>query len=135
MKCLNKKIKRSANGINLLSQNEKQAVYTAIAKLNEKLFKEKVEEMKKIITNNLFKIFVLVSNEEMGLGKIRIVKFLDKVFDLVSEISEDSENGLLVIEERCKKILGKETYKKYFKDIPFSVELENYDFVQNAQKN
>ena len=85
--------------------------------------------MKVNITNNLFKLFVLASNEKCGLGKERISRILKGVNELVINMRDENDTFFMGVEKDCKRILGEDTYNLYFKDIPFKVLPDNYDLV------
>lgn len=122
MKC---KIKGWAD----LSPKVRNDTINAITDMNKQLVEQELERMKVVITNNLFKLFVLASNEKCGLGKERISKILKGVNDLVINMQDDNDTFFMKVESDCKRILGEDTYNVYFKDIPFKMLPENYNLL------
>ena len=101
--------------INQLSGSERKRLMNEIQKANHEFLEEKCKEMRVRITNNLFKLFVIASNEAVGLGTKRIERILQELNKRVIE-SENKEESWLLFDEECKQVLGKETYYKYFTD-------------------
>ena len=122
MKC---KIK----GWSELSPKARNDTIDAITAMNKMLIEQELDRMKVTITNNLFKLFVLASNEQCGLGKERISKILKSVNELVVNMQDDNDTFFMMLERECKRILGESIYSLYFKDIPFKVLPNNYDLV------
>lgn len=112
-----------------LSPRARKETTDMLAEINQKLLKKECERMKVNITNNLFKLFVLASNEKCGLGKERISRILKGVNELVINMRDDNDTFFMGVEKDCKRILGESTYNLYFKDIPFKVLPDNYDLV------
>ena len=100
-----------------------------MAETNKQIFLKKFEEMKLTVTNNLFKIFVVACNEEMGIGKNRMTDILENVAKKVEIMNDDD---FILVEEKCKRILGMYLYKKYFIDIPFKALPEDFNFIKDV---
>ena len=97
MKC---KIK----GWSELSPKARNDTIDAITAMNKMLMEQELDRMKVTITNNLFKLFVLASNEQCGLGKERISKILKGVNDLVVNMQDDNDTFFMMLERECKRI-------------------------------
>lgn len=122
-------MKCKVKGWSELSPKARNDTIDAITAMNKMLMEQELDRMKVTITNNLFKLFVLASNEQCGLGKERISKILKGVNDLVVNMQDDNDTFFMMLERKCKRILGESTYNLYFKDIPFKVLPNNYDLV------
>ena len=122
-------LKCKIKGWSDLSPRARKETTDMLADINQKLLKKECERMKVNITNNLFKLFVLASNEKCGLGKERISRILKGVNELVINMRDDNDTFFMGVEKDCKRILGEDTYNLYFKDIPFKVLPDNYDLV------
>lgn len=126
---MNCRIQKSLRELTPYSRN---VLLKSLVDANQKVMIEKFEEMKVILTNNLFKIFVVACNEELSIGKNRMLKILENVSEKVFNMHDDNDDFFIMIEKRCKQILGEEIYKQFFSDIPFQALPKNYDFIQNA---
>lgn len=114
-----------------LTPYSRNVLLKSLVDANQKVMTEKFEEMKLTVTNNLFKIFVVACNEELNIGKIRMLKILENVAEKVLNIHDDNDDFFIMLEEKCKQILGEDLYKRFFKDIPFNALPKNYNFIQN----
>lgn len=112
-----------------LSPRARQNTLNAITDMNKQLVEQELDRMKVTITNNLFKLFVISSNEKCGLGKERISKILKGVNELVVNMNDENDTFFMRVEKECKRILGEDTYNLYFKDIPFKMLPENYNLL------
>lgn len=114
MKC---KIK----GLNDLSPKAKKELFDALAECNKEYLEKEFDRMKVVITNNLFKIFVVAANKQCGIGRIRLDRILHEVSSLVENMQDDNDTFFMLLEKQCKEILSDTVYNLYFRDIPFKV--------------
>lgn len=121
-------------GWNDLSPKVRNDTINSITEMNKQLVEKELERMKVVITNNLFKLFVVSSNEQCGLGKERIAKILKGVNEMVINMTDDNDTFFMFVEETCKRILGQATYNLYFKDIPFKMLPKNYNFINQKKQ-
>lgn len=106
MKCNYKTIKS-------LNKSERDRLKSEITKWNKEFLENETNRIKHILTENIFKTFCVVCNNELGLGKSRILKIFEAQNKLLNKIDNDD---WFLIDKSCKKILGEETYYKYFSD-------------------
>lgn len=128
MKC------RIQKNLRELTPYSRQVLIKSLAEVNQKVMEEKFEEMKLTVTNNLFKIFVVACNEELSIGKFRMLKILQNVSEKVQNMQDNDDDFFMMIEEACKQILGIDLYKQFFSDIPFNALPKDYNFIENADK-
>lgn len=117
-----------------LTPYSRQALIRSFASVNQKVMEEKFQDMKLTVTNNLFKIFVVACNEELSIGKNRMLKILQNVGKKVQNMHDDNDDFFMMIEEACKQILGLDLYKQFFSDISFNALPKDYNFIENADK-
>lgn len=129
MKCMLHKTFRE------LTPKARKDLINAFAVANQKVLEEQYEQIKLIMTNNLFKIFVVMCNEELGVGKSRMVKILDKINSEIKNMTDNDDDFFMRLEQQCKQILGEEKYKRYFSDIPFKALPQDYNFLESEEYN
>lgn len=99
--------------IKSLNKSERDRLKSEITKWNKEFLENETNRIKHILTENIFKTFCVVCNNELGLGKSRILKIFEAQNKLLNKIDNDD---WFLIDKSCKKILGEETYYKYFSD-------------------
>ena len=122
---------RIQKNLDQLTPYSRKVLIKSLVDVNQKIMEEKFDEMKITVTNNLFKIFVVACNEELSIGKSRMLKILQNVGEKVLNMHDDNDDFFMLLEKRCKQILGEDLYKRFFKDIPFNALPKNYNFIQN----
>ncbi len=91
---------------------ERKKLENEIHKYGEQYLKEYFDKQKVFITNNIFKLFVVSSNNSCGIGKSRILK----IFSCINKMMSDSEKDEIFwyhIDKSCEKILGEETFNTF----------------------
>ena len=106
--------------IKSLNKNERDRLKSEITKWNKEFLEGEANRLRNIMVNNFFKIFCISLNETLGLGKSRIEKVFDYQQELIRKLGKDYDEWYL-IDKQCKRILGEETYYKYFTDAPFKM--------------
>lgn len=103
-----------------LTPQQRKRLIDEVQKGNELFLKGQCARMRAEITNNLFKLFVISANETCGIGKERLEKILATLNSHVIE-SEKDEIFWQHVDSACKRILGEEKYKLYFREVPFEL--------------
>ena len=124
-------MKCNIKDLKTMTPRSREILLNSLANLNEKILNEKYEEIKEVLSNNLLKFFVVACNETYGLGKIRIEKLLISIIELTKDMQDDNDDLFIMVEEKCKKILGAYTYNLYFQDIPFKALPTDYNLIEN----
>ncbi len=101
-----------------LSLKDRERLKNEISSWNREFLEREIKRMREIISNNLFKILCLACYEKYGFGPKRIENILEGVSQIVARLEKDPD-VCYEIDSDCKKILGKEKYNQYFKDVPF----------------
>lgn len=113
MKCRYKILKQ-------LTGSERNRLLDEIEKANKTFLSEEAERIRYSVVNNIFKIIVATSNDEFGFGRERIERLLKAINKKMAEV-ESKEEFWLLTEEKCKRILTKNIYDKYFTDEKFNL--------------
>lgn len=106
-----------------LSFSERDRLKKELVRINDKFLNDMYKEQKRDICNNLLKIICIAMNESLGLGSVRLERVLEEINKMCQEEQRDFEDFWLDKERQCKRILGKEKYYRFFKDIPIKFDI------------
>lgn len=106
-------MKCNCKTINNLSPSERNKLKQALNIYENKYLQEETDRLKLIITNNLLKVITVACNDTLGIGKQRLCKVFDKIYQLLCDCNTD-ECFFEHVDKVCLDVLGKQNFDKYF---------------------
>lgn len=107
MKCNYKRIRD-------LNPRDREYLKTEMSKFVQDELDKAKPLLKDVVFNNFLKVFCISANELYGIGNKRIIKILQMMCEYNKSLDDNFDWA--EIESKCKRILGKDNYYRYFKD-------------------